>query len=490
VCPNYFYVSGDLNLNTVFANTFDYGVAPGLFAIANSHLPHGWDYTVVDSTLDIIKLSGMGKKSRWGDREIWSCGLYGAQPIMEEFTLSNLDSLDCTFYRDDNDLYVRISSFPGGKGWYSMGGLLFENGFDTTCRSGTIDGGTASMRGDLEINIDTKLGRLITNFAKGHDKFVHIRDTANYTYFDFLDEEGRGEGEGLFEIREEDCAKFRRLAAKDPKCCSLTGMGEGYQYYTARDINHVGPWVGRTYEVTHGFKDSLGFLPTYTEDQFDLAQLDYQWELGLCQQLDISPGDFLKLKPKHEQPEVLSCEKITRTSSGESILVLGAPRPRFADSWEALKDITQGFTDRTIWKTNASVTQTATCYPYDPAHGGTDAILTFAVPDKVKSDELKPRITLSPSISYSTLSTIPISQRCNLHIIVNGIDMLPIRNITVGSTLRAMDITAFITQGVNNEIHYRVFFAKECAGSHSDYSGHPQLSVSGTMNFYRRLSLT
>jgi hypothetical protein len=346
------------------------------------------------------------------------------------------------------------------------------------------------MRGDLEINIDTKLGRLITNFAKGHDKFVHIRDTANYTYFDFLDEEGRGEGEGLFEIREEDCTKFRRLTAKDPKCCSLTGMGEGYQYYTARDINHVGPWVGRTYDVPHGFKDSIGFLPTYTEDQFDLAQLDYQWEIGTYRPIDISPGDFLKLQPRNELSEVLSCEKLIRISSGESVVTLGAARPRFADSWEALQEITQGFTDRTIWKTNAAVTQTATCYPYDPAHGGTDAVLIFAVPDKVKSDELKPRITLAPSLSYSTLSAIPTSQRCMIKIVVNGIDMLPVKNITVGSSLEAIDITTWITQGVNNEIHYQVFFAKEVSEAHSDYSGHPLLSVSGTMNFYRRMSLT
>jgi hypothetical protein len=229
---------------------------------------------------------------------------------------------------------------------------------------------------------------------------------------------------------------------------------------------------------------------SYTTDQFDLAQLDYQWEIGTYKQLDIRPGDYLRLRPRGELSEVLSCEKITKTSTGESILVLGAPRPRFGDSWEALKDITQGFTDKTIWKTNTSNTQTATFYPHDPAHTGTEATLTFVTPDNVKSKELKPRITLDSSISYSSLSAIPISQRCMILITVNGTDMLPISNVAIGSTIGAVDVTDWITQNASNTIKYRVFFAKECSGSHSDYSGHPQLSVSSTMNFYRRMSLT
>lgn len=490
ICPNFFYVSNDLNLNTIFANDLSPSVVPGIFAIANSSLPPGWPASLESEPLQIVKLPGMGRSSRWSDNDVFVCGLYGAIRLIEEPTLSNLDVLDNTLFRDDTDLYIRVDNVTNGMGWYSMGGLLIDNGFDTTCRVGVIDGGSAALRGDLEINIDTKLGRLITNFAKGHDKFVHIRDTASYTYFDILDEEGRGEGEGLFEISEKDCTKFRRLAAKDPRCNSLTGMGEGYQYFTARDLTYAGPWVGRTYEVKHGFKDSAGFMLSYTTDQFDLAQLDYQWEIGTYKQFDIRPGDYLRLRPRGELSEVLSCEKITRTSSGESILVLGAPRPRFGDSWEALKDITQGFTDKTIWKTNTSNTQTTTFYPHDPAHTGTEATLTFVTPDNVKSEELKPRITLDSSISYSSLSAIPISQRCMILITVNGTDMLPISNVTVGSTIGAVDVTDWITQNASNTIKYRVFFAKECSGSHSDYSGHPQLSVSSTMNFYRRMSLT
>lgn len=490
VCPNYFYTSGDVNLDTIFANDLVDGVIPGLFAIGNSHLPHGWPYTVINSTLQIMKLSGMGTASRWGDKDIYACGLYGAKKLSEELLLANLDVLDCTFFRNSTDLYVRISDINASRGWYSRGGLLLANGFDTTCRSGIIDGGTSALWGDLEINIETKLGSLMVNLAKGHDKYVHIRDDAAHTYFDILDDMGRGEDEGMFNLYEKDCTKFRRLAAKDPRSSSLTGKGEGYQYYTARDMTYPGVWVGRTYEVKNAFKDAAGFLTSYTEEEFGTAQLDYQWEIGTYDRLDIRSGDFIRLWPRGELSEVLSCEKIIRSSSGETILTLGAPRPRFADSWEALKDITRGFTDKTMWKTSASTTQTATCYPHDPAHAGTDAVLTFAVPDNVKSKELNPRITLVPSLSYDNLATIPISQRCSLLVVVNGINMLPIGNITIGSDLLAIDITAWITENVNNEIRYKVYFAKECPGTHADYSGHPRLSVSGTINYYKRLGIT
>lgn len=490
VCPNYFYTSGDANLDTIFANDLVDGVIPGLFAIGNSHLPHGWPYTAINSTLQIMKLSGMGTASRWGDNEVFACGLYGAKKLSEESLLANLDVLDCTFFRNSTDLYVRISDINASRGWYSMGGLLIDNGFDTTCRSGTIDGGTSAMWGDLEINIDTKLGSLIVNLAKGHDKYVHIRDNSAYTYFDILDDMGRGEDEGIFNLYEKDCTTFRRLAAKDPRSSSLTGKGEGYQYYTARDMAYPGVWVGRAYEVKNAFKDAAGFLISYTEDEFETEQLDYQWEAGTYNRLDIRAGDFVHLWPRGELSEVLSCEKIIRSSTGETVLTLGAPRPRFADSWEALKDITRGFTDRTLWKTNISNTQSTTCYPYDPAHNGTEAVLIYAVPNNVKSKELNPRITFVPSLSYDSLAAIPVSQRCSLLVTVNGIDMLPISNITIGSDLLAIDITAWITQNVNNEIHCKVYFAKECQGTHSSYSGHPRLSVSGTINYYKRLGIT
>lgn len=490
VCPNYFYVSTDSDLNTILANDLEVGSVPGLFAIANSHMPTGWYYEHYNTTYQIVRLPGMGKSSRWGDRQIFSCGLYGTIQITEESLLSNLESLDNTFFRDADDLYVRISSSTAGYGWHSRGGLLFRNGFDTTCRSGVIDGGTEALRGDLEINIDTKLGSLIVNFAKGHDKYVHVRDTPDYTYFDILDEEGRGETEGLFDLYEKDCTKLRRLAAKDPRCNSLTGMGEGYQYYTARDLNYPGTWVARTFEVPHAFKDSNGFLTSYTEDELDIIQLDYQWEAGTYNRVDLRPGDFVRLWPDGELSEVLSCEKIVRTSTGETILTLGAARPRFLDSWEALKDIIRGFTDKTLWKSNISDTDSTTCYPADPSHGGTTASLSFSVPSNVLDSSLNPRITLDPSISYDSAVTTPESQRCTLVIYVNGTKMLPTNGITVGSDIKSVDVTEYITAGTSNTIEYAIYFAKDCAGPHSDYSGHPKLSVSGTLNYYRRMMIT
>ena len=191
VCPNFFYVSGDVDLNTVFADTLEDGEVPGLLAIPNSHLPHGWPHTVYDSAHQTIKLPGLGSSSRWGDKAVYCTGLTGVKKLAQESLLTNLEALDSTFFRDSTDLYVRVSNSVDGYGWHNGGGLMLRDGFDTSCRLGTIDGGTSALRGDLEINIDTKLGSLIVNLAKGHDKFVHIRDDPGTTYFDILDQEGR-----------------------------------------------------------------------------------------------------------------------------------------------------------------------------------------------------------------------------------------------------------------------------------------------------------
>lgn len=490
VCPNFFYVSGDVDLNTVFADALVDGEVPGLLAIPNSHLPHGWNHSVYDADHQTIKLPGLGTLSRWGNKDIYCCGLAGIKKLSQESVLTNLEALDNTFYRDNSDLYVRVSDSLNGYGWHNNGGLMVEDGFDSSCRLGTIDGGTSALRGDLEINVDTKLGSLIVNLAKGHDKFVHIRDDSGLTYFDILDDEGRGEGEGLFELHEEDCSRFRQLAARDPRCNSLTGIGEGYQYYTAADVDYRGPWVARTFEVEHGFRDSEGFLIGHTDDEFDSMQLDYQWEVGTYRKVDIKTGDFIKIWPDGEQSDVLSCEKIVRQSTGETIITLGAARPRFADSWRALQDITNGFTDKTLWRSSISETQSTTCYPHDPDHAGTDATLSFTVPDNVLSTDLIPRITLEPSISYDSSETVPISQRCSIQIYVDSVEVLPIGCVTVGSSLAAIDITDYITEDSTATVIYKVHFAKECTGTHADYSGHPKLSVSGIINYYKRMAIT
>lgn len=490
VCPNFFYVSGDVDLNTVFADTLEDGEVPGLLAIPNSHLPHGWPYIDYDSAHQIIKLPDIGTLSRWGGKSIYVCGLAGVKKLSQEPLVTNLEALDNTFYRDDDDLYVRVSEGVNGYGWHDNGGLMVEDGFDTSCRLGTIDDGTSTLRGDLEINIDTKLGSLIVNLAKGHDKFVHIRDDTGLTYFDILDEEGRGEGTGLFDLREADCSRFRQLAARDPKCNSLTGRGEGYQYYTATDVTYRGPWLARTLEVEHGFKDAEGFLIGHTDDEFESMQLDYQWEVGTYRKVDIKSGDFIRLWPDGELSDVLSCEKIVRQSTGETIITLGAAKPRFVDSWRALQDITHGFTDKTLWRSGISETQSTTCYPHDPDHAGTSATMNFTVPDNILSEDLTPRVTFEPSISYDSSTTVPISQRSTIEISVEGTDIPPISCVTVGSSLEAIDITDYITEDSTATIICVVHFAKECTGAHSDYSGHPKLAVSGVINYYKRMAIT
>ncbi len=485
VLPMYFYTSGNTTIGEVFND--EPADVPGLFTILNGALPAGWEYTIYDAAKNIIKLSGMGTLSRWANPSLISLGYLEAINLERVPALSDLQLVDNASFQDATDLYVRVSTAQFESGWYKYGGLLFLNGFDTGCRVGTVDNSESALLGDLEINDDTRGGDLIVGLARGHGLHTHVRSDSDNTYIHLLEDEGEGYPDGLFELHQARCKSLKRKAARERKVASLTGRGEGYEFHTVPDVTWQGPWLSDIYDVAHGFSDSDGKLQSYTEAEFDLRQIDHQWEATTYDKLNLHPGDLIKVVPLKYLPEVLSCDNIKLNADGETIVVLGPAQAEYSDTWEALQEI-QGFTDKTVWPSNVSITQQSTLYPEDPDHAGSQASLSFTVKDKVKDSAINPRITLDISLSYNT-DKIPIPQRCVMIVLVNDVRQPPIGPFTIGSTLKSMDITTNVTQNTTNTVKVNVYFATECDGSHSDNTGHPLLSVSATMNFWKRMKL-
>ncbi len=487
ILPWYYYPAGDVTMQQLFANTPTSDQVPGLLALINGHVPPGTDYEIYDSDKNIVKLHGWGYNGKGGRRAIFICYTTLTQLGEVEY-LADLQNVDRGYYRDADDLYIRIYNL-WAKGWPDVGGLILQDCMDTTVRVRNISNSGGALRGDLQIDWDTEPGDLIVNIAKGHGYYLHVSDDGAFTYLDITDEEGRGAGEGIFTLHESQCKKWKKKSAKDPRPHALMGIGEGSQLYTKLDLTAPGVWFVSRYEVAHGFKDTEGFLISFTDAQYQALQTDYSWEVSTYNRLILNPGDFIRAESRFGH-DILTCNKITRSESGETELVLGKPRPRFVDSWSALQGMTGGFTDHSLWSSNVSTTiQDTEFYPYDPTHSGVAADMSFTAPSGCKDSSLIPRITMDLSLNYNTSDKVPTSQRVVFQVNINdqwfatGGFLIT----TPGVTLPSMDITSKVNAGASNNVKVYVRFAKDVSDTHSDYTGHPAMSASATINYWRRM---
>lgn len=400
-CISYFYPEGT-TFSTLFSDTLTDLGQPGLLAVANSSVPPGLDYTVYAAADNQIKIAGGGRLGRFSNRDLFSVDYRYLHQMGEATALADLTPLDNVFYRDSNDIYVKLNNHYQ-KEWPDLGGLLVENAFDTTVRLGEDSG--KSLSGTLQIDQEDEIGDLITDIAIGHGYHVHIRDDWNYTYLDFLEEEGRATG---YVFYEKDMESIEKSIPDDPKVHALIGKGLGNQYYTKADLTYTGFWNQEVYEVEHGFKDANGILKSHTDEKYTARQTDWQWKIGLRNKgVLLNPGDFVTIAPNHEPREELSCQTIEYSSGGIMTLELGSKRPTNADSWEILQGLDRGFTDDYLLESTTSWTKTGTFRPSDPAHAfspdgdddGDEGYLDFDVPAGSKETALRPRITLSISLS-------------------------------------------------------------------------------------------
>jgi hypothetical protein len=372
-----------------------------------------------------------------------------------------------------------------------LGGLLVEDAFDTTVRLG--DCGTQTISGDLQTTQEDKIGDMTVDLAIGHGFYVHFSDDWNCTYIDITDSEGRDTGYVLYE---KDLEEISKEVPGDAKVHCIIGKGMGNQYYAHTDLSYTGFWNQDVYEVEHGFKDASGILKSHSEDKYDSLQTDYQWKVSLRQKAGkkvmLQAGDFLTLAPNHEPEEYLSCQTITQSTGGKLEIELGARRPRYIDAWEVLQGLDRSFTDSYLQEAHEAITQSTTFYPSDPAHSATAGTLTFAVPDGVLNSDIRPRVTLSLSLRAQTTTSLKFG-RVAVKVSVDGVwlhtGMISATTIG-GEDIPEMDLTDYLTAGADNAVTIDVMMVNEVTDTHVASTGHPQISASGTMNFYKRGEMT
>ncbi len=497
----YFYPLGSTTLAQLFADSFSHQTIPGLLAMANGCLPPGIPYTITDSSKNIAKLAGWGRKSIAGTRNLFAIDYRYAVQLTEVSALSTLQTMDNAFYRDEDDLYVRISNSNKHWGWYDLGGLAIDDAFSTSVYIGNISDYGKTISGDIELTQEDLIGDYTINILAGQGFYGHFRDDwEGHTFLDIDQNAGRESGITLDEANESDIpdiepGSLERIAANDPKVACLTAKGLGNQYYSVANPNWKGTWTIDKIDVPYGFKDASGILIPHAIAKYTERQTDYRYKVTTRRNLVLMPGDYLTLRPLHEPEETsIACKTISEDiKTGAITLELGKKRPRNADIWAAIKGVSRGYSDRYLGQSHKSDTQQVTFYPSDPAHTGTAGVVSITVPSDVLNSVLKPRVTVQVSLSLATNNNLDIG-RGAVFINTNHGDV-PFGCIVAttignqGATIPEIDITpVVVTGGYLLGVYF--YMANEAVGSHSDYTGHPQILASFTINYYKRGELT
>lgn len=468
----YDYPAGTCTYAELFSDTCTNGKIPGLLAIANSMLAPGWAYTLHDSASHTYKIANGGTNYRLNGKAPFAIDYRYLVDLDLAASLADCISVDNTYYQSATDLYVHIDNHYH-RGWADIGGLLLSNAFDTTIRLGDVP--AENVDGELQTAYD-KIGDLIVNIANGDSKFVHWRDTEEYTYLDIDTAEGRTTG---YILEEHELESLERTTPGDPLVRAIFGRGEGNQMHTTGDLTYDGIWTQDVYEVDQAYKDAYGNLKTRVTAKYNERQTDYCWRVAFRQRADrtllLKPGDFVTLRPYHEADELLSITNIDLDEQDVITLDLGQKRPTFNTSWEILLGEAGAYTKKYLRESHKSITQTTTF------NAGSTGTMTFAVPDGVKTASLRPVITIKPTLSL-TSDTADIG-RCAVVITVDGVkpNFGQLVATTIGESggegLPEIDVTSQITEDADNDI---------VIGVYATPTSTKEIDASVIMKFYKR----
>ena len=532
----------------LFSDTITKDQVPGLLVSANSALMPGvkWEYET--ESKNIIKIPGAGQRSRLGTSDIYKAALRGISILTSQASLSYLSAFDNSYYRDTDDLYVRIDN-QYERSWADYGGLLFENGFDTTVRLGPISNPTVALIGDLTVSGDAPIGDTIMEIIQAQKYHAHIYDTENRTYISFDKVEGRDTG---YVIYENDVETIEKSIPDDPATHAIFGRGAARQFYTACDLRKMGTWTQDTIEVQNGYKDENGKLAPYIEDAFALP--DWQYKVSMEQptgrELILVPGDFVTLIPNFEGKIYASITEIEYLLDETITITLGKRTPYFDNTWDILQSPSTGYNIDYMQSNGSDHTCTCYIYPSDPAHSWTAStdeqlgqLLYYSIPSGAIADALFPKVILSIDIKQESMSIwaldthyvigswvshitgrykcladhTPVYQTqsiyepgvgsqwtsywaeyssANLELgqaaIVVTIDGNPLRygnflgiNLNASPTIE-VDITDDVIETKKQKIYVAITLAEDYGPTHTTATDHPKINLSGKISFYKR----
>lgn len=501
--PNgWYYPKGTLSFEDIFNDTIETGVLPGLLMFANSLVPNGQPSSDYDTSKYITRLDGLGSSSYLSGRTFYLVHYREyIKPLHQCASISELINVEAdhqfAYYQDGTDLYIREESSDSLRGWNENGIFLADGCKDTSVRLGTISNSTQAIYGDLVLNRD-KIGDLILSLVAASGNYLHIRPDWNYVYLDIDEDIGRGPDDGIYTFDETsgDLASIRRRASSFPKADIIQGVGRGNSYYCYGDI---APSVRIKrevqYSVPNGFLDEDGRLIQYIKDEYNDGLIDYIYTIQPKRtDIVILPGDYIKLRPFAENEELIYSDTAKLDlMSGAWTIELAKHVPDASDAWEYLQEISAQYNSNYILQFSDPITQTCTYYPADPTHAGTTGSMTFSVPDGVLDADIKPRITLSLSLGTKQKATDDAG-RITAALSINSATFKPgcFHGVVIGKAdssgwaFPEMDCTSLINDDDDNTITIVSDMEEDATGSHADYNGHPQISCSCTMNFWKR----
>lgn len=182
--PMYFYPVDSITFTDLLADTITVDSDPGLLALANSAVPPGLEYEMYNTTKNIVKYAGGGTDSRFSTCNFYYISYLGVKQMQEAPNLVDMLGYDCSFYRDVNDLYLRIE-YQYERGFADLGGVLAENVFDTKIRLGTVETGDDTIHGDEQLD-GSAYGDEIVDLCWSHGRTIKFREGPVYTHMDVM----------------------------------------------------------------------------------------------------------------------------------------------------------------------------------------------------------------------------------------------------------------------------------------------------------------
>jgi hypothetical protein len=350
----------------------------GLIWYANSKIPHGFgqrrryvplpydNYPVREAhgpiqlfyaSSSIMRLPGGGKLSRLGTSNIYINGSL----FPEVASFANLAaSSDMGIYRDDLDLYLKISDTSGTYiGDYKNNSFLADNAFDTKIRAGLLDNPDDDLYGPLDLDHTDTFGDAFLAVAELHNKNIRWRYGNDYLcYMDVLNDFS---DDGLFSIKEEDCDRVEQESNTSLVPDALIGLGYGSKYcrqiHSAVDLSApYGAFIEKNYEIKNGFADvdivsgverfgnmyalmDAAFVDERGKDIITISGKNFK---------DLIPGNAVALALRNEQIRNFEVSKVQLRKDNAPTISLGNRASDILDAMRALKESSDVYIDKSM----------------------------------------------------------------------------------------------------------------------------------------------
>lgn len=472
---------------------------PGIMFCANSYWPPGTPYTIYDSAKNIVLLKFIDTHVDVSDK-IGMVRKDGKMNMLTRYdNLSDLQTYDYSYYIAANkDIYIRVS----GSNWYAVGGLFFENIFDTRCRIGTQEiYWNSILKGTVSTDLD-EVATLLYKLIKRHGYYLRLRDDYNYTYFDLFRTNGRDTGTTIYE---KDLLDFDRSSPSQPAIRAAIVKGAGYQFSSILDGGAKSNlFAVQTYDGT--YKRDLGMLKELSKEYFsqrnsaDTVAIKYPNDRykSLC------PGDLVKLALDEEPIESFRIAQITN-SEDKTEAQLGVRIPGIADIWQD-KLSENVFDDRALYEILPAYSESVTFKPRDSGHQTcTHGSLTINFPTGIIGTEYKRFLALLDlSLSLDQAAIAAGEAGWTIIVLINGKsgDWGRMNEVSLEDGLSSVDITDLLVEGANTIEIYATYlseFSTEHGGCNEgemfpgidwiedepQWNGHPDLTANVSIKFYR-----